>query len=187
MKQKILFISHCILNNATKLKYPNLEEQQSEHTAKKTFLKHILDNDIELIQLPCPEFLLYGSNRWGHAASQFNTPFFRKEAKHLLEPFVMQIEEYLSSPERFEILGIVGIDGSPSCGVHYTYDGDWGGELTTNLNLIESIHALKKTSEPGIFIDVFQNLLKARSFHIPFFSLETFSLPNATRSDKILS
>ena len=117
MKQKILFVSHCFLNDAAKLKHQNLEAQQSERISKRAFLKQILDSDIELIQLPCPEFLLYGSNRWGHAVSQFDTPFFRKEAERMLEPFVMQIEEYLSSPERFELLGIVGIDGSPSCGV----------------------------------------------------------------------
>ena len=37
----------------------------------------------------------------GHAVSQFDTPFFRKETERMLESFVMQIEEYLSSPERF--------------------------------------------------------------------------------------
>ena len=71
--------------------------------------------------------------------------FFRKETERMLESFVMQIEEYLSSPERFELLGIVGIDGSPSCGVHSTYDGDWGGELTGIPDLTESIQTLQKS------------------------------------------
>lgn len=175
MKQKILFVSHCFLNDAAKLKNQNFEEQQSERAAKRSFLKYALDCDVELIQLPCPEFILYGSNRWGHAASQFNTSFFRKESRHLLEPFIMQIEEYLSHPERFEILGILGIDGSPSCGIHYTYDGNWGGELNGNSNLAQSLHSLSKTDCPGIFMEIFQQILREHNLNIPFFSLETFS------------
>ena len=154
-----------------------LEAQQSERISKRAFLKQILDSDIELIQLPCPEFLLYGSNRWGHAVSQFDTPFFRKETERMLEPVLMQIEEYLSSPERFELLGIVGIDGSPSCGVHSTYDGDWGGELTGIPDLTESIQTLRKVKHSGIFMEVFQKLLEERCLNVPFFSIETFSFP----------
>ena len=176
MKQKILFVSHCFLNDAAKLKNQNLKDQQLERNAKRAFLKQALDYDIELIQLPCPEFILYGCNRWGHAASQFDTPFFHKESRRLLEPFVMQIKEYVSAPERFEVLGVLGIDGSPSCGVNYTYDGSWGGELTTNPNLEKSLHSLSKADYPGIFMKVFQQILKEYSLDIPFFSLETFSL-----------
>ena len=177
MRQKILFVSHCFLNDAAKLKHQNLEAQQSERISKRAFLKQILDSDIELIQLPCPEFLLYGSNRWGHAVSQFDTPFFREETERMLEPVLMQIEEYLSSPERFELLGIVGIDGSPSCGVHSTYDGDWGGELTGIPDLTESIQTLRKVKHSGIFMEVFQKLLEERCLNVPFFSIETFSFP----------
>ena len=91
----------------------------------------------------------------------------------MLEPVLMQIEEYLSSPERFELLGIVGIDGSPSCGVHSTYDGDWGGELTGIPDLTESIQTLRKVKHSGIFMEVFQKLLEERCLNVPFFSIET--------------
>lgn len=47
----------------------------------------------------------------------------------MLLPIVMQLEEYAAYPDRYDILGVYGINGSPSCGVDYTYDGDWGGEL----------------------------------------------------------
>lgn len=176
MRQKILFVQPLFFERCGKIKHQNLEAQQSERISKRAFLKQILDSDIELIQLPCPEFLLYGSNRWGHAVSQFDTPFFRKETERMLESFVMQIEEYLSSPERFELLGIVGIDGSPSCGVHSTYDGDWGGELTGIPDLTESIQTLKKVRHSGIFMEVFQKLLEERCLNVPFFSIETFSI-----------
>lgn len=92
----------------------------------------------------------------------------------MLEPVLMQIEEYLSSPERFELLGIVGIDGSPSCGVHSTYDGDWGGELTGIPDLTESIQTLRKVKHSGIFMEVFQKLLEERCLNVPFSLLKHF-------------
>ena len=73
------------------------------------------------------------------------------------------------------MLGILGIDGSPSCGVHFTYDGNWGGELSTNPNLNKDLHSLCKKDYPGIFMKVFQQILKEENLDIPFYSIETFS------------
>lgn len=176
MKQKILFISHCFLNDGAKLKHQDMQSRTDERNMKRHFLKQMLDHDIELIQLACPEFILYGTNRWGHASSQFDTPFFRKEAAKLLEPFLLQLEEYAAYPDRFEILGVIGIDGSPSCGVNFTYDGDWGGEFSGNPNLNATLATLKQEAKPGIFMEVFQQLLKEKGLSIPFYSMENFPL-----------
>lgn len=46
MRQKILFVSHCFLNDAAKLKHQNLEAQQSERISKRAFLKQILDREM---------------------------------------------------------------------------------------------------------------------------------------------
>lgn len=175
MKQQILIVSHCFLNDGAKLKYQAPEEQTFERNQKRTFLKKLLENDVEIIQLPCPEFILYGSNRWGHAASQFDTPFFKKESKKMLEPLVLQLQEYASYPERYEILGIVGIDGSPSCGVNFTYDGDWGGEFSNHPHLENTIRNLQKTQKPGIFMSVLKEMLHEQNLTVPLYSLETFS------------
>ncbi|WP_461812306.1 CD3072 family TudS-related putative desulfidase [Faecalimonas sp.] len=174
MKQKIVFVSHCFFNDAAKLKNPNLFELEKERTNKRKFLKKILDQGIEIVQLPCPELILYGVNRWGHAASQFNTAFFRKASRKMLEPYILQIEEYSSCPERFEILGIVGIDGSPSCGVKFTYDGEWGGEFTGNENVLSVLSGLQKVEKSGIFIKVMKDMLMEKGYEIPFYSLEDF-------------
>ena len=178
MKQKILFVSHCFLNDGAKLKNQNLSEMERERKNKREFLKKILDADIEIIQLPCPEFILYGAKRWGHAASQFDTAFFRKESRNMLDTILLQIEEYSSHPERFEILGIVGINGSPSCGVRFTYDGEWGGEFSGNPNLKETLASLKKEEKPGIFMKVFMEMLEERGYKIPFYSFEDFKEKN---------
>lgn len=174
MKQRILVVSHCFLNDAAKLKHQNDVDFTEERELKRAFLKQILSQDVELIQLPCPEFLLYGCNRWGHAASQFDTPHFRREARRMLEPVMMQLEEYNSYPERYEILGILGINGSPSCGVDFTYDADWGGELSENPKLETMLEALNKMPASGIFMRIIKEMLHERHLPVKLYSLETF-------------
>lgn len=173
-KQKILIVSHCFLNDAAKLRNQEENAQAEERLSKRVFLKKMLTDGVELIQLPCPEFLLYGSNRWGHAASQFDTPYFRKEARAMLTPIILQLQEYAKYPNRFEILGILGIDGSPSCGVNYTYDGDWGGELTNGTDLKNTLNNLKKVQKPGIFMSVFKEMLLEHHLPMNIYSLESY-------------
>lgn len=173
MKQKILFVSHCFLNDGAKLKNQDSLEMEKERKKKREFLKKILDDGVEIIQLPCPEFILYGTDRWGHAASQFDTAFFRKESRKMLEPILLQIEEYLAHSDRFEIIGVLGINGSPSCGVEFTYDGNWGGELGSNENLPETLATLKKEEKPGIFMRTLQEMIAGHGYEIPFYSLES--------------
>ena len=91
MKQKIVIVSHCFLNDAAKLRNQDAADMEQERTKKRSFLRELLERGIEVIQLPCPEFILYGCNRWGHAASQFDTPHFRQEARNMLLPIVMQL------------------------------------------------------------------------------------------------
>lgn len=178
MRQKILFVSHCLFNDGTKLKNQNPTEMEEERREKRKLLHALLDAGIELVQLPCPEFILYGANRWGHASSQFDTAFFRNESKNMLKPFLLQMEEYSSHPERFEILGIVGINGSPSCGVRFTYDGEWGGEFSGNPHLRDTLASLKKEEKPGVFMKVFMEMLEERGYKIPFYSFEDLKEKN---------
>lgn len=184
MKQKILFVSHCFFNDAAKLKNQNSFEMEKERKNKREFLKKILDAGVEIIQLPCPELILYGINRWGHAASQFDTAFFRKESRKMLESYVIQIEEYSSCPARFEILGIIGIDGSPSCGVTCTYDGEWGGEFLGNKSLSCTLNTLQKVQKPGVFMRVLKEMLMEKGYKIPFYSLEEFEKISSRKTSR---
>ncbi len=174
-KKKILVVSHCFLNDATKLKYENKEEANKEREQKRDFLRKMLDEGVELIQLPCPEFLLYGANRWGHAASQFDTPFYKEASKKLLEPIILQLKEYQNHGDRFELLGVVGIDGSPSCGIEFTYDGNWGGEFSGNPNFEETMASIERIEKPGIFMEVFMKELKNENIDIDFYTMKSIS------------
>lgn len=158
--KKIVFVSHCILNTASKVIMYTPDEIHAEEELRKKFMHLSIENDIQLIQLPCPEFTLYGANRWGHVSNQFDNVFFRKHCRKILEPVIEQLKEYLAHEERFEVLGFVGIDGSPSCGVDYTCTGDWYGSFEGRQNLQETLNTAKLSEGPGVLISVLQELLK---------------------------
>ena len=175
MKQQIIVVSHCFLNDAVKLRNQEPAAMEEERRLKRAFINQMLSQGIEFLQLPCPEFILYGSSRWSHASSQFDNPHFRKEARKMLEPVVMQLEEYNAHPDRYEILGILGIDGSPSCGVNYTFDGNWGGEFSDGPSLKNTLDSLKKVPEPGIFMDTLKEMLHEKHLPVKLYSLDTFT------------
>ena len=158
--KKIVFVSHCILNTAAKVVLYNQEEIDAEEDLRRRFLQKALDSGVQIIQLPCPEFTLYGSKRWGHVSDQFDNPFFRRHCRQILEPILDQLKEYLANQDRFEVLGIVGIDGSPSCGVDYTCYGNCLGAFDGRSDLDETLSSVCLDKGKGILMDVLSEMLK---------------------------
>lgn len=158
--KKIILVSHCILNTAAKVVLYNERDIAAEEELRLKFLKKALDQGIQILQLPCPEFTLYGAKRWGHVSDQFDNPFFRKHCRKILEPVIDQLKEYLRNEDRFEVLGIVGIDGSPSCGVDYTCYGPCLGAFDGRKDLEETLSSIRLDKGKGILMDVLEELLK---------------------------
>lgn len=158
--KKIVFVSHCILNIASKVIMYTPDDMAAEEDLRKKFMHLAIDNDIQLIQLPCPEYTMYGADRWGHVSNQFDNIFFRKHCRNVLEPIIDQLKEYLAHEDRFEVLGFVGIDGSPSCGVDYTCKGDWYGSFEGRENLQETLATACLAEGPGVLMAVLKEMLE---------------------------
>lgn len=158
--QKIVFTAHCILNTASKVVLYNQEEIDAEETLRKRFMRQVIDNEIQVIQLPCPEFTLYGAKRWGHVSDQFDNIFFRTHCRKILKPILEQLKEYLANGERFEVLGFVGVDGSPSCGVDYTCRADWYGSFDCRTDLQDTLSKCRLERGPGVFMSELEEMLK---------------------------
>lgn len=171
--QNIIFVSHCLLNTAAKVVLYEQDEMEAEEELRRRFLRRAIEEGVQLIQLPCPEFTLYGACRWGHVSNQFDNPFFRAHCRRLLEPFLLQMKEYLDHPERFNVLGVVGIDGSPSCGVDYTSKGDWYGSFGGRHDLDQTLSSCRMVKARGIFMDEMCTLLSERGLtdQVPVTSL----------------
>jgi len=182
-KQKILFVAHCILNTASKVVMFNAEEMASEEALRRRFVRGALDAGIQLVQLPCPEFTLYGARRWGHTADQFDNPFFRQHCEKLLEPVLQEAAEYLQNPDRFEVLGFLGVDGSPSCGVKYTCKGSWGGNLGDRDDLDQVIGAAELSEGHGVLFDTVVSMLHERGMSLP---LEGLFAPEPERAMEMI-
>lgn len=170
--KRIIFVSHCILNTASKVEQDEAG-LEGEYRERRRLMELVLEKDIQIVQLPCPEFQIMGSRRWGHVRDQFDNPFFRSRCREMLEPFLLEMEEYCSRSDRFRILGVVSVEGSPSCGHGLTCRGDWRGEVETEDRFREIRGDLKMTEEPGVFIEVLEDELRSRALDIPVLSMDS--------------
>lgn len=172
----IAFVSHCVFNTASKVYYEEKVKPTQEELARVNFIRESLENNIQLIQLPCPEFMMYGSERWGHSRYQFDNAMFRDTCKHLLEPYILQMKTYLNNNSRFKVLGIVGIEGSPSCGVNISFGGKWGGEFSGINSLNDILDKGKVENKKGVFMEVLEYLMTENNIDLPIIGLEENTL-----------
>ena len=173
----VIVACHCIMNPSAKVISQDAQAQARETALRKRALSAFVDKEIDILQLPCPEFTLYGPLRWGHVREQFDNVFFRGHCRRILEPVIEQIVEYASHPERFQLAGILGVDGSPSCGVRKTCTGDWGGEWGAQ----RAPNPACETEGSGVFMEELLRLLCEKGLILPVFSLET--LPASAGND----
>lgn len=171
-KKKIILVSHCILNTASKVDKSRAIDETPEERLRKKFLSKAIQCGIQIIQLPCPEYKLYGNKRWGHTKDQFDHPHFHQQCRQMLEPFIQDLKNYIQEKEKYEVLAIIGIDGSPSCGVNFTCRGQWGGEMMSNTHLYETLSTIYRASESGVMIDVFSAMLKDANISVPIYGLD---------------
>ena len=86
--------------------------------------------------------------------------FFRDHCRKILAPCIQQLKEYLANEDWFEVLGIVGVDGSPSCGVDYTCCADWYGSFECREGLDKTFNECTLEKKSGIFMQVLKEMLK---------------------------
>lgn len=53
----LLIISHCILNTASKVAMDE-GELKEEYEKRDRLIRCVMENNIQLLQLPCPEFII---------------------------------------------------------------------------------------------------------------------------------
>lgn len=168
----IFVVSHCILNSAAKVAQDEADLAE-EFRLRRAFLEAALSKDIQLLQLPCPELTLFGTRRWGHVKDQFDYPYFRTSCRTMLEPLVLQLQDYCQNPDRFQVKGIVSVEGSPSCGFNLTCKAAWGGELSSNPNeLSDMVQSVEMVHESGVFMEELACMLKEYQLDIPIVTLQ---------------
>jgi predicted secreted protein len=155
--KKVAILSNCILNQNSKVigfaKY-------------KGMIKEIVDllyeYDYGILQLPCPETLFAGARRWWQVRDQYDTEGYREHCRLISRPIITMLKEY--EKEGYEVI-IIGVDGSPSCGINLSPTSKkWGGPPTLR---DEDAWNAEMINKPGIFMEVLKEELEKAGLKVP--------------------
>lgn len=130
--KKVIFVSHCILNENTRYLGGAFRKGCVDE-----LVDYLQTREVGIIQMPCPErecwggvqkkgiIKVYGSKgalSYKIYNALLDLWIWNTERKYrkLANKVVQEIRDYKDSG--FEVVGVVGIDGSPSCGVNQTLD-----------------------------------------------------------------
>lgn len=162
-----MVVSHCLMNNLAKV--------EAFENQNRKVPELLLEKGVGIIALPCPEFRFFGGRRWGMVKEQMNTPVYREHCRNLLRPILDEILEYQHNGHT--LAGVLGIKGSPSCGVTETCSSkEYGGEIDSINNLQEVIAGVTLIPEPGVFMEEFQGLLLEKGCVLPFLQVDEKSI-----------
>ena len=139
-EKKVIFVPHCILNQSIR----------NESGTTKQLLNIFAESEIGIIQLPCPEVEFDGLNREIKAKEFYNSKY-RKHCEELSIKILKDVKRYLDS--NYKVLGILGIELSPTCGVY-------------------RIRTKKKISPgKGILIEEIEKEMRKNNFQVPIISV----------------
>ncbi|CAM2920302.1 CD3072 family TudS-related putative desulfidase [Hathewaya histolytica] len=164
--RKMCIVAHCFLNANSKVESPKCKYS----SVFKRLIYELIERDYGIIQLPCPELMHYGMRRWGHAKEQFDNPFYRKTCRELLIPMVEQAKEYIQNG--YVIDYIIGVNGSPSCGIDGTCKSkDYIGEISGIKNIENLTKSITYEKEYGVYMEELEKLLKEENLDIEFLGI----------------
>lgn len=137
--RKIVLVAHCILNQNSRVSglahYPAVVSEVVDVLTR---------HNAGIVQMPCPELLYNGLSRESQTKEQYNTLQFRKHCRQIVNSMAKQVQEYLKNG--IKVLAILGIEGSPSCGV---------------------------TESSGILIEELKSEFKKRNISVPFYEIKS--------------
>jgi len=154
--RKVVVLAHCLLNVNTKV------HGLAIYPAVHPDVRELMSEDVGVIQLPCPEAVFLGMRRWGMTREQYDVPAFRRHSHMLLEPVVDTLAALVD--DGCEVVGVWGVDGSPSCGVARTCAGYEGGDMDRVTGPPEA----RYVAGEGVFIATLQSMLTDRGLAIEF-------------------
>jgi len=152
---RIAIVVHCILNQNSRVL--GLAERSSMITE---IVEILMCKKIGILQMPCPELTYAGVSRQPQTKDQYDTIMFRSHCRKIAKEIVGQIQDYEKCGISTEI--VIGVDGSPSCGVNETSKGSTCENMSKN----------EKVESSGILIEELRFALKEREISIPFYGIQ---------------
>ncbi|TAK09387.1 MAG: hypothetical protein EPO39_02480 [Candidatus Manganitrophaceae bacterium] len=185
--KKVIFLSHCLLNQNVRYLGGAFRRGCVEEVVEA-----FIQNGAGLCQLRCPEQQAWGGvlksfilNIYGskgtllYSLRRFWRPLFIGYTKwiyrRLANEAVKEIEDYLASG--FTVIGVVGIGGSPSCGVETTLDIGKSLDVLAGCPLSalsrwvvnEEAVAGSLSKGPGLFMKAIRRRLARKGLDVKFY------------------
>ena len=164
--RQVIFLAHCLLNQNA------ISDGTAEvPAAHREILRTILDAQAGVVQMPCPELCCLGLDRGDPNGGErpvvventrirraMGEPEAAARMQELTSQVIRQIREYRK--HGFTVLGIVGVDRSPCCGVNTTSDQD------------------RELPGRGVFVAAIQTALETAGLAVPVIGVKP-SAPEA--------
>lgn len=106
--RKVMFVANCVPNRSA-------TTSTTQPPAIRDVVRLAREQDVEVVQMPCPERSCYYARRWGGVMRDFDTPAFRRRCQIFAEQILDQAQAHQAGGR--EVVGLVMRDGSPTCGV----------------------------------------------------------------------
>jgi predicted secreted protein len=200
--RQVVFLSHCLLNENTRYL-----GGACRRCCVREIIEQCMDRGIGMVQMPCPEQEVWGGVLKRRILSLYGTrqrsvladglvrallpvalSYVRLRYRWIARNVAKQIDDYVRSG--FTVLGIVGIDGSPTCGVHQTIDvGSFVRGLAnvdpTTFTAREQNDLVRRHAAPGrgIFVEELERELAARDLEVPLLAHDLFAELDGRASD----
>lgn len=146
--KKFVFVPFCLLAQSYQAK--GIVKYNWSSTIKP-FVELLMDNDINIIQMPCTEATYNHSLiREPMGISKYDTKEFNKHCEIKAKEVGEQIKEIITSG--YEVVAILGIEQSPSCCVNYIYTNN-GTENRKGLFMEKLYKEVKEYNIPFIGIN----------------------------------
>ena len=168
--KKVILVLHCLLNQ-------NARFDGCAHFpgAMGEAARAVVDSGVGILQMPCPELHGLGLDRSGRVRDGTDIGIRealleeegQKVCRHLVQLVMDNVKEY--QKHGFQVIGVVGNDGSPACGVdttHYVDRGEGPGQ--------------------GAFMIVLREELTRCGLDIPFVALQDYEWSERTARIKAL-
>lgn len=168
--RRVVFVSHCILNSNTRA-----DGLAGVPGVNQRVMELLMQMKVGVVQMPCPEMMCLGLDRGdvrgGERPVLMENTRIREGLKSnsscetmdlLIAPLVAQVEQYVE--HGFNVLGIIGINRSPTCGVETT---------TINNEEVEG---------EGVFIERLRQTLEGKGIYLNFIGTKVWQAEEALKS-----
>ena len=188
--RKVVFLSHCLVNENTRYLGGAFRK-----AGIKELLDYLIDQGIGIVQMVCPEQKAWGGVDKSHIWRVFDSkgtiaytlrglviPVFkfytRYKYRRIAREVIKEVVDY--SNAGFDVVGVIGVDGSPSCGVlsKLSIECSWEVMSDSSLDELESssfnnrLYSQCLTTGSGIFIGQLQEQAKKREIKLKFCSTD---------------